>query len=221
MCSFVAGVSSALGIGGSYFGQRAMYQQAQQTLDAQSKAAIMELNYAYQNYEQERTDAFDSAVAEIMKVRTNALQLNSGAKAAVNEYGSGRTGQLLTRSVEGDTSRAIASVKDNYTRKSNEVDLNEEAKFRGTSSYINNINASAPKMPGRLANFLTTGADVLGTYTMAQNQKNSVIAAGQKYNWWTGGAKLGKTSANSDLWVGTAPRTVHKQKGLGVRRYYK
>ena len=57
MCSVVAGVSTALQIGGSYLGQRAQYKQAQAQMDAQAKAAITQMNYAYQNYEQERTDA--------------------------------------------------------------------------------------------------------------------------------------------------------------------
>ena len=57
MCSFVAGVGTALEIGGNYLGQRAAYKQAQAQIDAQAKAAITQMNYAFQNYEQERTDA--------------------------------------------------------------------------------------------------------------------------------------------------------------------
>ena len=164
-------------------------EAAQAQMDAQAQAAITEMNYAFQNYEQERTDAFDSAVAEITKARMNALQLNSGVKAAVNENLQGRTARLLVRATEGDTARAVASIKDNYSRKSNEIDLNKESTYLSTKSYINNLNLSAPKMPSRMQNFLSLVGTALPTITTALNQKNDVKASGQKYNWWTGGAK--------------------------------
>ena len=215
MCSFVAGVSTALQIGGNYLGQKAQYKQAQAQIDAQAKAAITQMNYAFQNYEQERTDAFDAAVAEITKTRQNALQLNSAVKAAVNENASGRTANLIVRSVEGDTARAVGSVKDNYARKSNEIDLNEDSTFKSTSSYIDNLNASAPKMPGRFANFVSTAATVLQNYTTTMNQKADVEAKGQKWDWWRGGAK----KVNTKTWVGTTPRSVHEKTKQGTGRY--
>lgn len=217
MCSVVAGVSTALQIGGSYLGQRAQYKQAQAQMDAQAKAAITQMNYAYQNYEQERTDAFDAAVAEITKTRQNALQLNSAVKAAINENASGRTANMIVRSVEGDTARAVGSVKDNYARKSNEIDLNEDATFKSTASYIDNLNASAPKMPGRLANFVGTAATVLQNYTATMNQKADVEAKGQQWDWWKGGAK----KVTTKTWIGNTPRSVHEKNGAGVGVYKK
>ena len=217
MCSVVAGVSTALQIGGSYLGQKAQYKQAQAQMDAQAKAAITQMNYAYQNYEQERTDAFDAAVAEITKTRQNALQLNSAVKAAVNENASGRTANMIVRSVEGDTARAVGSIKDNYARKSNEIDLNEDATFKSTASYIDNLNASAPKMPGRFANFVGTAATVLQNYTTTMNQKADIEAKGQQWDWWKGGAK----KVNTKTWVGNTPRSVHEKTGAGVGVYRK
>jgi hypothetical protein len=195
MCDVLAAASTALQIGGEYLGQRAQYKQAKALIDSQAKAAITQMNYAYQNYEQERTDAFDAAVSEITKTRHNSLQLNSAVKAAVNENASGRTARMLVRSVEGDTARAVASVKDNYSRKSNEIDLNEDATFKSTASYIDNLNASAPKMPGRFANFLTSANTILQNTTTVLNQKAAVEASGQKWDWWKGGAK--KVSAKT------------------------
>lgn len=221
MCSFVAGVSTAMEIGGNYLGQKAQYEQAQAQIDAQGKAAITKMNYAFQNYEQERIDAFDNAVAEITKVRQNAQQLNSGVKAAVAENASGRTANLIVRAVEGDTARAVGSVKDNYVRKSNEIDLNKEATLKSTADYIKNLNASAPKMPSRFANFMTSAVSIIGNTTTALNQKNSVLASGQKYNWWTGGAKVGTKvgSTAAKTWVGTTPRKVFEKTGAGTGRY--
>lgn len=215
MCSGVAYASTALQIGGNYLGQKAQYRQAQAQIDAQAKAAITQMNYAFQNYEQERTDAFDAAVAEITKTRQNALQLNSAVKAAVNENASGRTANLIVRSVEGDTARAVGSVKDNYARKSNEIDLNEDATFKSTSSYIDNLNASAPKMPGRFANFVSTASTVLQNYTTTMNQKADVESKGQEWDWWRGGAK----KVNTKTWVGTTPRSVHVKTKKGTGRY--
>ena len=218
MCSFPALASVALDTFSNFSGQKAQAAAAQAAMDAQAKAAITEMNYAFQNFEQERTDAFDAAVAEISKARINALQLNSGVKAAVSEGMSGRTANLLVRSVEGDTARAVGSVKDNYARKSNEIDLNKEMKYKSTRDFIQNLNASAPKMPSRFENFLSTAGSALGAYTMAQNQKNSVKSKGQKYNWWTGGAKVGKSSGGK-TWVGNIPHSVHKKTGAGSGRY--
>ena len=217
MCDVLAAASTALQIGGEYLGQRAQYKQAKALIDSQAKAAITQMNYAYQNYEQERTDAFDAAVSEITKTRHNSLQLNSAVKAAVNENASGRTARMLVRSVEGDTARAVASVKDNYSRKSNEIDLNEDATFKSTASYIDNLNASAPKMPGRFANFLTSANTILQNTTTVLNQKAAVEASGQKWDWWKGGAK--KISAKT--WVGTTPRSVHEKAGAGTGVYKK
>ena len=215
MCDVLAAASTALQIGGEYMGQRAQYKQAKGLIDAKAKAAITQLNYAYQNYEQERTDAFDAAVTKITKTRHNSLQLNSAVKAAVNENASGRTANMLVRSVEGDTARAVDSVKGNYTRKSNEIDLNEDATFKSTASYIDNLNATAPKMPGRFANFLSSANTILQNTTATLNQKAAVEAKGQQWDWWKGGAK----GVSHKTWVGTAPRSLHESTGVGTGIY--
>lgn len=189
MCSLPGIASVGLDIYGNYMGQKATASAAQKAMDAQAQAAITEMNYAFQNYEQERTDAFDAAVAEIFKTRTNAQQINSNVKAAVNENMSGHTADLLVRTVEGDTARAVSSIQDNYVRKSNEIDLNKEATAKGTTAYIKNLNASAPKMPSRFANFVATGASALGTYTTVRNQRNTAKTKGLKFNWWDGSVK--------------------------------
>lgn len=216
MCDVLTVASTALQIGGEYMGQKAQYKQAQGLINSQAKAAITQMNYAFQNYEQERTDAFDSAVAEVAKTRHNALQINSSVKAAVNETASGRTANMLVRSVEGDTARAVSSVKENYARKSNEIDLNEESTFKSTSNYIDNLNASAPKMPGRFANFLTSSTVALQNATTVLNQKAAVESKGQEWDWWKGGAKKVNSTKT---WLGTVPRSVHKKTGAGEGIY--
>jgi hypothetical protein len=201
-----AGISTGLQVAGDYMGQRAQAKAAQATMNAQAKAAITEMNWNIMDLEQQRTDAFDQAVAEISNTRLNSMQLNGGVKAAVNETMSGRTANLIVRAAEGDTARAVSSIQDNYQRKSNEVDLNRERQVKSTHEYLENLNASAPKMPSRFTNLLSSAATGLNNYTQAQNILNQ-----QKI---TGG--IGKTAKTATkTWVGNAPRSVHEKLGIG------
>lgn len=189
MCSVPVIAGLGMQTLGDYMGQKGQAQAYQSYMNAQAKAAVTDMNHQLQNFEIQRTDAFDAAVAEITKTRINALGLNSGVVATVNENQQGRTANLLIRGVEGDTARAVASTQDNYQRKSNEIDLNKESKVKTTKSTLENLNASAPKSPSRFANFVNFGANALGAYNTAMNQKNDVLTSGKKFNFWTGGAK--------------------------------
>ena len=222
MCSFPAVLGFGLETVGNFMGQSSAASAAQASMDAQAAAAIRELNFSWQNYEAERTDAFDAAVQEIENTRINALGLNSAVKGAVIENMSGNTAKLLIRNAEGDTARAVASIQDNYGRKSNEIDLNKDYKRISTQDYLKNLNASAPKMPGRFANFVSTAASGLSWYTKGMNQKNSVMAAGQEHNWWTAGAKsssdIGKSSGLT--YVGNNPLSKWRQTGVGRVQWF-
>ena len=196
----------SLQVAGDYMGQRAQAKAAQATMNAQAKAAITEMNWNIMDLEQQRTDAFDQAVVEISNTRLNSMQLNSGVKAAVNETMSGRTANLIVRAAEGDTARAVSSIQDNYQRKSNEVALNRERQVKSTHEFLENLNASAPKMPSRFTNLLSSAATGLNNYTQAQNILNQ-----QKI---TGG--IGKTAKTATkTWLGNAPRSVHEKLGIG------
>lgn len=189
MCSLPSALDFGLQVAGNYMGQKATAKAAQAQMNQQAQAAFTQMNYAFQDYEIERVDAFDAAVAELDKVSHNAMLLNSGVEAAVNETMSGRTARMLVRNVEADTARTKATIKDNFARKSNEIDLNKERSLLSTKDYINNLNASAPKMPSRFSNAISTAGVVLNSYTQAQNQRQSVKNTGAKYNWVTNGAK--------------------------------
>lgn len=189
MCSLPSALDVGLQVAGNYMGQRATAKAAQAQMNQQAQTAFTKMNYAFQDYEIERVDAFDAAVAELDKVSHNAMRVNSGVEAAVNETMSGRTAKMLVRNVEGDTARTKASIKDNFARKSTEIDLNKERSLLSTKDYINNLNASAPKMPSRFSNAISTAGIVLNSYTQTQNQRQSVKNTGAKYNWITNGAK--------------------------------
>lgn len=228
MCSFPAAIGFGLETVGNFMGQRSSAKAAQAAMDAQASAAIRELNYAWQNYEAERTDAFDAAVQEIENTRINALGLNSAVKGAVIENMSGNTANLLIRNAEGDTARAVASIQDNYGRKSNEIDLNKEARALSTQDYLKNLNASAPKSPSRFANFVSTAGSGLKYFTGAMDQMNKVKAAGQDYNWWTGGAKNKAVSVGGGIggdysgltYVGNNPLSKWRQTGVGRVQWF-
>ena len=185
----MSALSGGIQVMGNYIAQKAQAGMAQQHMDAQAKAHTQQMNYAFQNYEQERTDSFDRAVDELTQIKHNSMQLNSAVKSAVYEdMGNSRTSDLLLRSVEGDTARSMSAVKDTYTRKSNEIDLNKEANLISTKTTIDNINASAPQMPSKFTNFLTTAGVALDVTNKGLNQKDNVISKGYEYNWFTGGA---------------------------------
>ena len=99
------------------------------------------MNYSFQNLEQERADAFDATVADIQKIRLQGGRMTSQVSAAVNEglAGGGRTADMLKRSAMADANRAVWSSKDNYARKSNEIDLNKESTLRGAKMQISSI----------------------------------------------------------------------------------
>ena len=89
---------------------------------------------------------------------------------------------MLVRNVEGDTARTVATMQDNYTRKSNEIDLNEDTERVTLKNTLENINASAPKMPSRLTNFVSSAAVGLNAYTNAKNQNSSEKTRGKNGN---------------------------------------
>ena len=189
MCSLPGVIGTGLSIFGNYMGQKAMAAQAQAQMDAQAKAAFTQMNFAFQDYEMERTGAFDAAVADLDKVTMSSMQLTSGLEAAVNENLSGRTARLILKDANADTARTKASIRDNYDRKSNEIDINKERTLLSTKDYINNLNASAPKMPSRFSNFVSAAGVALGNFTTIQGQKNQILSTGNAYDFWTGQAK--------------------------------
>lgn len=174
MCWSAVAAQTGLSIAGAVSQQ----YSAEATARAQGEAAkqqaqnvIKGMNFSFQNYEAERQDAFDQAVQEIQKVRLNAMQLNAGVQAAVNEdyAGGGRTADLIVRAAKGDEARAVSSVKDNYARKSNEVDLNKETTLINAKAQVAGI--KPPSMPSRLGMLLNIGSSVIGGVTDYKNTK--------------------------------------------------
>ena len=146
---------------------------AQQQAAAQQRMnTITSMNYAFQNYEIERQDAFDQAVQKIEKERLNSMQLSASVKAAINEdySGGGRSAGLLARAAEQDGLRNVSAIKSNYAQKSNEIDINKEATLIGAKQQVNAI--KAPDMPSRLGMFINMGSAVAG-YGSSMDKANA------------------------------------------------
>lgn len=169
------------------YGMRQQYNAQARYLEAQARGATKEMNYAFQNYEIERQDAYDAAVNDIIKTRINQMQLNSQVNAAIAEgyAGGGRTADRLMREVEADTSRSVASVQDNYLRKSNEVDLNKETTLLSTKDYIAQLQKQGEiSRSQKFADILNLGATALSGYNEYKTQKAAAKAKGGTFDFW-------------------------------------
>lgn len=186
-------------VGLQALGMRQQYSQKAKYLEAQARGATKEMNYAFQNYEIERQDAYDAAVNDIMKTRINQMQLSSQVEAAVAEgYGGGRTANRLLRAADADTSRTVSSIQDNYGRKSNEVDLNKEMTLLSTKDYIMNLKEQGKiSKRQKLMDILSLATTGLQGYNEYKNQKVAAKNAGGGFGFW--GSYNKKSPANTKL----------------------
>lgn len=154
---------------GIYSQNKALEAQGHANL-ATARSMVTSMNYSLQNLEQERSDIFEATVQELERTQLQGRRLTSSVSAAVSEglQGGGRTANLLVRSAEADTHRAMASVKDNYQKKSNEVDLNKEATLMNTKAQIRSIrDVQKPSLLGTIAQ--------LGTAYLGARQEQEKI----------------------------------------------
>ncbi len=169
------------------YGMRQQYNAQAKYLEAQAQGATKEMNYAFQNYEIERQDAYDAAVNDIIKTRINQMQLNSQVNAAIAEgyAGGGRTADRLMRAAEADTSRSVASVQDNYLRKSNEVDLNKETTLLSTKDYIAQLQKQGEiSRSQKFSDILSLASTALAGYNEYKTQKAAAKAKGGTFDFW-------------------------------------
>ena len=138
---------------GIYSQNKALEAQGRANV-ATARSMVQSMNYSLQNLEQERRDIFEATVQELERTQLQGRRLTASVDAAVHEglQGGGRTADLLMRSGRADTHRAMASVKDNYQKKSNEVDLNKEAALMNTKAQIRSIrDVQKPSLLGTIA----------------------------------------------------------------------
>ena len=145
MGTFMA-VASALG--GVYAQNNSLIAQGRANQKTKQNI-ITSQNYSFQNLEQQRRDAFESTIADLEKNKLQGNRQEASVRAAVNEgiMGGGRTANLINRAAAADTFRAISSIKTNYEKKSNEIDLNKESTALNAKQQVGSIqNVESPSM---------------------------------------------------------------------------
>lgn len=158
------------GVTGAIIGSVMSVANQNKALAAQSRANaqtarsyIHSMNYNLQGLEQQRRDAFEATIQDLEKTKLQGNRQEAGVFAAVNEgiAGGGRTARLLVRSAEADTNRAISSIKSNYRKKSNEIDLNREVALLNGRQAV----ASVPQLeaPSFLSTVLQLGTAYYNT----------------------------------------------------------
>ncbi|WP_196599120.1 hypothetical protein [Pectinatus frisingensis] len=167
-------------------------------LEAQSAAnqktyhnIMLSRNYSFQNLEQERQDAFESTIDALTQTKLQGNRQESSVRAAVNEgiVGGGRTANLITRATQADTNRATDSIKTNYQKQSNEIDLNKEAVLLNSKQQVSSIkNVEKPSIFSTLMNI---GANYLGA-----KQSLESIGAIKSSAGLTGGGTLGNRTTS-------------------------
>jgi len=154
----------------------------------QAKNAITTMNYAFQNYEEERRDAFETGLANLEKLQINSSGLIGSVENAVSEgMGDSKTGRLLSRATHAEALRTALSEKDTYTRRSNEIDLNKEQQLVYTKSYTAGLHP--PKLPSKGELFFRLANAGFSWYSQMQNKQ-----AFQQSHFGTTGAQTDNSS---------------------------
>lgn len=164
-----AGVAmQVLGAYGSWKAQRESAIEEGRAMAQQATNAIQSLNYSFMNYEIERRDSFDSAVADLTKNAMNSRMLVGGVENAVSEeMGDSNTGSLIRRSTNAEGLRAQTSIKENYAKTSDEISLNKEQALLSTKQYIAGLHP--PKLPSYAALALGMAGAGIQSWSQVQN----------------------------------------------------
>ena len=175
------GVGTKVGLGmqlfsayNNYMSQRRQAEAQADQIIAQAKGAIKTMNYSLGNFENERRNAFEASVAQLGAIRMQARGLEESVQASTGEYQSGKTAKLLVRSTKGDGLRTTNQVKDNYIRKSDEIDQNKERVFLSTREYLSHL--ETPRIPTLLGGMLSQAGTLLSTYNDYKNMNANRIA---------------------------------------------
>ena len=165
----------------SYFNSRAEAEAQADQIIAQAKQAIKSMNYTLQNYDLERKDAYDQAVTQLGAIRLQARGIEASvANATAEQQGDSKTAKLLNRTIKADGLRTMTQTKQNYQRKSNEIDLNKEQSYLSTKSYLDNL--ETPRVPNIIGGIFNNTGKILEAYNGYENIQNTKdTRVGTKY----------------------------------------
>ena len=175
------GANTSIGMGmqllSAYNNYRAQRRQAEaqaHQIIAQAKGAIKTMNYSLGNFENERRNAFEASVAQLGAIRMQARGLEESVQASTGEYQSGKTAKLLVRSTKADGLRTTNQVKDNYIRKSDEIDQNKERVFLSTREYLSHL--ETPRIPTLIGGIISQAGTLLSAYNDYKNMNANRIS---------------------------------------------
>ena len=175
------GANTSIGMGmqllSAYNNYRAQRRQAEAQavqIIAQAKGAIKTMNYSLGNFENERRNAFEASVAQLGAIRMQARGLEESVQASTGEYQSGKTAKLLVRSTKADGLRTTNQVKDNYIRKSDEIDQNKERVFLSTREYLSHL--ETPRIPTLIGGIISQAGTLLSAYNDYKNMNANRIS---------------------------------------------
>lgn len=194
------GANSKIGMGidlwsmySNYMSQRRQAEAQADQIIAQAKQAIKTMNYSLGNFENERRNAFEASVNQLTAIRLQARGLEASVENTTGEYQSGKTAKLLVRSVKADGLRTANQVKDNYIRKSDEIDQNKERVSLSTMEYLSKL--ETPRIPTLLGGILSQAGQIMQSYNAYKNMandRNAKIGLGQGVGG-TSGAHVAST----------------------------
>ena len=174
------GTNTKIGLGldlmsaySNYRASRAQAEAQAEAIRAQGIQAIKTMNYALSNFENERRNAYEASVQQLTSIRLGARGLEASVENSTGEYQSGKTAKLLNRSTRADSLRTTAQVKDNYIRKSDEIDINKERTFINTKEYLSKL--QAPRVPTLLGGILSQAGTLLSSYNAYKNMNTNKI----------------------------------------------
>lgn len=175
------GTNSKIGLGldlwsaySNYMGSRRQAEAQADQIIQQGKNMIKTMNYAFSNFENERRNSFEASVAQLGAIRLQARGLEASVQNATGELQSGKTAKLLVRSTQADGLRTTTQVKDNYIRKSDEIDQNKERQFLSTQQYLSQL--QTPRIPTLLGGIIGQAGNLLSSYNAYRNMNANRIS---------------------------------------------
>lgn len=175
------GANSKIGMGidlwsmySNYMSQRRQAEAQADQIIAQAKQAIKTMNYSLGNFENERRNAFEASVNQLTAIRLQARGLEASVENTTGEYQNGKTAKLLVRSVKADGLRTANQVKDNFIRKSDEIDQNKERVSLSTMEYLSKL--ETPRIPTLLGGILSQAGQIMQSYNAYKNMNMDRLA---------------------------------------------
>lgn len=165
--AWLAGGQALMG----YMGDRANYKAQLQAQRMKMQNAVRTMNHSFQTLEHQRREAYEATIEELNNIQLQNRYLKGSVDAAVSEeLGDGRTARLLSRAQGGAGLRAMTQSKDNYNRRSDEIDLNKETAYINMQTYVKGL--ELPEKPSIAKHALNA---FIG-YKMGKSQANLLQA---------------------------------------------